>query len=103
MGQLLYLTANNTVAPTNAANMKTIVGFALTTPISGAGQKVSVVTRGIIRATAYGTINAGDQITSASGGSGGLIQTDNSTLNTTIIGICIQGAASGGTAIIALW
>jgi hypothetical protein len=101
MGQLLYLSANNTVQPTTSANLKTIVGFAMTSATSG--QKVSVASRGCCRATAYGTIAAGDQITSASGGAAGCIQTDNSTLNTTIIGQCIQGAASGGTAIIMLW
>jgi hypothetical protein len=99
MGQLLYISANNTVLPTTGANMKTVVGFAMTAA-TASGQKVSVASRGICRGTANGTISPGDQITSSINGE---IQTDNSSLNTTIIGQCIQGAASGGTAIIALW
>jgi hypothetical protein len=102
MGQLLYVYTDGTVKPTAAANVKNIIGFALTNQPT-VGGKVSVVNRGICRGTAYGTITAGDQITSASGGSGGLIQTDNSSLNTTIIGIALQGASSGGTATILMW
>ena len=101
MGQLLYLSANNTVQPTASANLTTIIGFAMASVSSGSA--VSVIERGIVRAKAYGTINAGDQVTSASGGTAGAIQADNSHKDTSVIGVCTQGASSGGTAIIELW
>jgi hypothetical protein len=101
VGQLLYLSTDLTVKPTTSANLLTVVGIALTNASSG--QKVSVVSRGVCRATAYGAISAGDQLTSASGGSAGLIQTDNASKNTSVIGLALQTLASGATGLILLW
>jgi hypothetical protein len=102
IGQLLYLGTDGRVYPTTSANLLTIIGIAMTNQ-STIGNKVSVVARGIVRATAYGAITAADQLTSASGGSAGLIQTDNVSKNTTVIGMALQSIASGATGAIILW
>jgi hypothetical protein len=64
------------------------------------GQRVSVISRGLVRVLAYGTLNVGDQVGSQNYGS---VVTDNANKNTTIFGQVVQGASSGGTAVIALW
>jgi hypothetical protein len=99
MGQVVELTDVWTVKKPTAANSKKIVGICLTNALNG--KKVSIVCRGICRAIAYGAIAAGDQLTNHS--SGGKVKTDNSTLNTTIIGMSVETIASGGTGVIILW
>jgi hypothetical protein len=98
MGQAVYLSAAWTVKKTTGANMKTFFGICLTSAKSGS--KISVLCRGLCRATAYGSIAAGDQLTSYSAGR---IETDNATLNTTIIGMAVEAISSGGTGTIVLW
>jgi hypothetical protein len=100
-GLAVYLSAAWTVKRVNSANLKTFVGITLTKAASGA--KVSVICRGIVRAKAYGSIAAGDQLTSGPAGQPGTVQTDNASLNTTIIGMSMQAISSGGTGIIMLW
>jgi hypothetical protein len=108
MGQLLYLNGTDfTVAPTvGTANVTTVVGIALATRASG--KTVPVVTMGLVRAKAYGSISAGDQVASASGGTAGvgLIQSDTggaAKKDTSVIGLAIQAISSGATGIILLF
>jgi hypothetical protein len=104
-GVVVEITADNTVKKPTAANSLKIAGITMTKALNG-GQVTVIGPRAKCRATAWGTINAGDQITNAptSGGNGlGKIMTDNSSKNTSIFAQCRQGASSGGTAIIKLW
>jgi hypothetical protein len=111
MGQVVEITADQTVKkPTTVPGLKKC-GICMTTAASG--KSVSVLWRGRARATAYGTITAGDFVTPAAGG---LVQaqaaataTDCNTSagtatsinqNRALLGFCEIGAASGGTAII---
>jgi hypothetical protein len=103
VGQLLYLNSTDgQVYPTGAANLLGIVGIALTNQPT-VGKKVSVICRGVCRATAYGSVTCADQLTSASGGSAGLVQTDNTHKDTTVIGLALQTIASGATGLVMLW
>jgi len=99
IGDLLEYSADWTVKrSTVVAGTKKFAGIALTKAASG--KSVSVVKRGICRVIAYGTIAFGDQVKPQNGTQ---FVTDNTTLNTTIVGQAIKGAASGGTAYIDLW
>jgi hypothetical protein len=105
MGQALYLNASDgQVYPTNAANQLTFVGIALTSQ-STIGKKVSVVCRGLARFIAYGTPAVADQLTT--GGPGypqGSLMTDNTSKNTTVVGLCtVAPGSSGGTGVVMLW
>jgi hypothetical protein len=96
-GVLVELSADWTVKKTTGASSTKVRGITLTKASNG--QKVSVVSRGLCRALAYGTLNAGDQVGSQNNGA----VAANTNKNTECIGQVIQGATSGGTAIIALW
>jgi hypothetical protein len=98
MGNLVELTAAWTVKKTTAVNSLKVVGICLTNAVNGA--KVTVVCRGICRAVANLAISAGDQLTS---GPSGMVKTDNSSKNTTVIGMAVEGIASAGTGVIFLW
>ncbi|MGB8780556.1 MAG: hypothetical protein WCD81_07905 [Candidatus Bathyarchaeia archaeon] len=98
IGLFVELTADNTVNVTTGPNSKKVVGVTLTKAL--AGQKISVVSRGKVRVVPYATLTYGDQVCATSGGTA---LTDNSSLNTTILGICSQGGNSAGTAIVELW
>jgi hypothetical protein len=105
-GLLVEITANYTVKRTGvasaASNSTKVVGLTLTKQAT-VGGKVAVLYRGVARAQAWGTINAGDNIASAGGGNAtGTVMTDNSSKNKSIIGVCLQGASSGGTALVLL-
>jgi hypothetical protein len=102
-GTLVELTSAFTVKRPTAANSLKVVGLTLTAAKSGS--KVSVVCRGFCRATAYGNIAAGDQIGNASGSTSayGKIISDNTSKNTTIIGMALQAISSGATGLVLLW
>ena len=100
MGQALVLSAAWTVSPAAAANSKNFVGIALTSQ-PNIGGMVSVVCRGIVRAVASGTMAAGDQVTTSA--TSGDVQTDNTSLNTTIIGVALSAATVGTTVYVLLW
>jgi hypothetical protein len=103
-GVLVELTAAWTVKKPTAINSLKVVGITLTAASNGG--KVSVVSRGICRAKAYAAIAAGDQLTSAQAGSAvnaGCVQTDNTSKNTSVIGLAVEAIASGGTGVIFLW
>lgn len=103
-GVLVELTAAWTVKKPTAINSLKVVGITLTSASNGG--KVTVVCRGLCRAKAYGAILAGDQLTSAQYGSAvnaGCVQTDNSSKNTSVIGLAAEAIASGGTGVILLW
>ncbi len=107
-GQLLYLNGTDfTIAPApGTANLTTIIGVAIATRASG--KTVPVATMGVLRLKAYGSISAGDQICSASGGTAGvgLIQSDTggaAAKNATVIGQALQAIVSGGTGFCVLW
>lgn len=111
MGQVVEITADQTVKkPTVNPSLKRC-GICITT--AAIYKSVSVLWRGRARATAYGTITAGDFVASAVGG---LIQTQAAATatdcttsagtalsinqNRAKLGFCEIGAASGGSAII---
>jgi hypothetical protein len=98
VGDILELTADLTVKKPTTNKSTKIVGIALTAAANGA--KVSVICRGLIRTKAYGTITAGDGVSVYAGGLS--VQTDAS-FTQSIIGIAVQGASSGGTALIEMW
>lgn len=101
-GYLVEITGDFTVKKCQTLNSTKVKGITLTGAKNGS--PVSVACRGLVRATAWGSIAAGDQIGSASGGtSAGLIISDNSSKNTTILGQALQAIASGGVGIVALW
>lgn len=104
MGLLVELTAAWTVKRPTAINSLKVVGITMTSAVNGG--KVSVVCRGLCRATAYGAIAAGDQLTSAQAGSEvnkGRVQTDNTSKNTSVVGHAVEAIASGATGVILLW
>lgn len=102
-GYLVEITADFTVKKCQTQNSTKVKGITLTSAKNGS--PVSIACRGLVRATAWGSIAAGDQVGSASGGtsSAGLIISDNASKNTTILGQALQAIASGGVGIIALW
>ena len=101
-GYLVEITADFTVKKCVTQNSTKVKGITLTGAKNGS--PVSIACRGLVRATAWGSIAAGDQIGSASGGtSAGLIISDNTSKNTTILGQALQAIASGGVGIVALW
>jgi hypothetical protein len=100
-GLAVYLSAAWTVKRVNAANMKTFVGITMTKAANGA--KVTVLCRGITRALGFGSISAGDQLTSGPASQPGTVQKDNSSLNTTIFGMALEAISSGGIGRIVLW
>jgi hypothetical protein len=108
-GQLLYLTgADFTVQPApGTANLYTIAGVAMKNQ-SVVGKTVSVVTMGIVRVTAWGSISRGDQVCSASGGTAGvgLVQSDTggaAKKDSSVIGVALQAISSGATGIVMLY
>jgi hypothetical protein len=100
MGQVVEINTDWTVDVPSSANSTKVIGIALTG--GTAGQFISIVSRGICRATSGGAINAGDQITN--GASGGQVITDNTSKNTTIMGIALSTVSSSGqTVYVLLW
>lgn len=101
-GYLVEITGDFTVKKCQTQNSTKVKGMTLTGAKNGS--PVSIVCRGLVRAIAWGSIAAGDQIGSASGGtSAGDIISDNSSKNTTILGQALQAIASGGVGLVALW
>ncbi len=101
-GYLVEITADFTVKKCQTQNSTKVKGITLTNAKNGS--PVSIACRGLVRATAWGSIAAGDQVGSASGGtSAGLIISDNASKNTTILGQALQAIPSGGVGIVALW
>jgi hypothetical protein len=103
-GVVVEVTGDWTVKRPTTVNSMKVVGITLTAAKSGS--KITVINKGLCRAIAWGTITAGDQVCNAptSGGNGlGKVVTDNSHKDSTILGVCVQGASSGGTAVIKLW
>jgi predicted RecA/RadA family phage recombinase len=88
-GQLLYVSGDNTVAPTTAATGAWI-GVAARDVASGAG--VTVYTEGIHEVPASGTINAGDVVIPAAAGAVAAIGAG--TTYSQVVGVAISAAAS---------
>jgi hypothetical protein len=102
VGVLVELTSAWAVKKTTTANSLKVVGITLTAASNGG--KVTIVCRGICRAKAYGSISAGDQLTSAASASTpGTVVTDNTNKNTSIVGMAVEAIASGATGVILLW
>jgi hypothetical protein len=107
-GSLVEMTADWTVKMVRTQNSAKVVGITLTAAV--AGRMVSVVGRGQCRIKVWGTtLVYGDQFASGGGSdtagtvSAGTAIQDNTHLNATILGNVVQGAISGGTAIVNLW
>jgi len=64
-GQVVELTGDETVGPTEGASSK-VIGVALVD--AKAGEKVTVVTEGVVEVIAAGAISAGTKVVSAIGG-----------------------------------
>jgi hypothetical protein len=98
VGVVVEITADWTVKKTTSATASSkVMGITLTSAKNGG--KVSVIARGLARATAYGSISAGDQIASAPAGA---VQTY-ATKDTCAIGNALAAATSGGTAYVVFW
>jgi hypothetical protein len=107
-GSLVEMTADWTVKKVRTQNSLKVVGITLTAAV--AGRMVSVVGRGQCRVIVWGTtLVYGDQFGSGGAGdtagtvSAGTAIQDNTNKNTSILGNIVQGAISGGTAIVNLW
>jgi hypothetical protein len=98
IGTLVELTSDWTVQATAGSNSLKVVGLTFDNAV--AGRRVGIVCRGICRATASGTITAGDQLASAAGGT---VATDNSSKNSSIIGIALSSVTTGQTVYVLLW
>ena len=113
IGQVVEITADWTVKkPTTNPSTKRM-GLCLTT--AKTGKSISIICRGLTRATAYGAITAGDKVASAPDGkittltnvtaddvatSAGTATAINNLKAS--MGTCFVGASSGGTAYILL-
>jgi hypothetical protein len=90
-GQLLYISGDNTVAPTTAATAAWI-GVAEADAASGAA--VSVYTEGIHVLGATGAITAGDLVIAATAGTVQTIGSATATTDSQIVGKALAAAAS---------
>jgi hypothetical protein len=107
-GSIVELTGDWTVKMCRTQNSLKVVGITLTGAV--AGRMVSVFGRGLGRVKIWGTsVVAGDQFGSGGAGdTGGTVSAgtaiqDNASKNSSILGIIVQGAASGATAVCNLW
>lgn len=103
VGLLVEITADGTVKRPTANTSKKIIGITLTKALNGA--KIDVCTRGIVRVIPAATLAAGDLFCACGTptASAGTALQDNSSLNTTTLGVVIVGGVSAGTAIVRLW
>lgn len=90
-GQLLYVSGDNTVAPTTAATAAWI-GVAEADAASGAA--VSIYTEGIHELASSGAITAGDLVISAAAGAVSTIGSATATTDSQIVGKALAAAAS---------
>lgn len=90
-GQLLYISGDNTVAPTTAATAAWI-GVAAQDAASGAG--VTVYTEGVHQLAASGAITAGDLVIAAAAGAVQTIGSATATTDSQIVGKALSAAAS---------
>jgi hypothetical protein len=99
VGQVVELTAAWTVSPTaSTTGSYKFMGVALTNA-SAAGKSVTVICRGLVRATCYGSVSAGDQIAT---GPNGTLQTY-TTHDTAAVANAVTAGTSGGTAYFIIW
>ena len=100
MGQVVEIQTDWTVHLPSAANSLKVVGICLTNQAT-IGRKVSIVCRGVCRATSGGAINAGDQVTNDANGN---VITDNTSKNSSIRGIALTTvSATGQIVYLLLW
>lgn len=90
-GQLLYVSGDNTVAPTTAATAAW-VGVAAQAAASGAG--VTVYTEGVHILAASGAITAGDLVIPAAAGAVATIGSATATTDSQIVGVALAAAAN---------
>lgn len=90
-GQLVYVSGDNTVAPTTAATAAWI-GVAAQDAASGAG--VTVYTEGVHELAASGAITAGDLVIPAAAGAVATIGSATATTDSQIVGVALAAAAS---------
>jgi hypothetical protein len=99
VGQAVELTGAWTVSPTTSTTGSyKLMGVALTNQLN-AGGSVTVICRGLCRATCYGSVSVGDQLTTAPNGT---LQTY-TTHDTASVGNAVTAGTSGGTAYVILW
>lgn len=96
-GQLLYISAANTVSPTSAATPSWI-GVAENDAASGG--VVTVYCEGEHLLTASGSISAGDPVIPAAAGAVATISTD--TTYTHVVGVALTAATNGNTVTVRL-
>lgn len=88
-GQLLYVSGDNTVAPTTAA---TAAWLGVAAHDAASGERVSYYTAGVHELAASGTINAGDPVVPAAAGA--VAALGNATYSQ-VVGVAKAAAASG--------
>ena len=94
-GALLELNAAMTVT-TNNGNIDKIIGVAAEEKVANDGKtKLGVYLRGIFKATAGGTITAGDGLISETGGTNEVLADTAAADNAAIFGIALQDATDG--------
>lgn len=91
-GQVVFVSAANSVSPTTAATAA-VAGVAAADTASGA--QLTVYAEGVHPLTASGTISAGDPVVSAAAGAVATIAAD--TVYTHVIGKALTAATNGGT------
>lgn len=91
-GQLLYVSGDDTVAPTTAAT-SAWVGVSAFAAASGAA--VTVYTEGVHVLTASGSITAGDNVIGASGGKVATQGTASAANDVQVVGVALAGATDG--------
>jgi hypothetical protein len=91
-GQLLYISGDNTVAPTTAATAAW-VGVAAFDAASGAA--VTVYTEGVHPLIASGSITAGDLVIPAASGQVATSGAVSATIDSQIVGKALAGATNG--------
>lgn len=88
-GQLLYVSGNNTVAPTTAA---TAAWIGVAAHDADSGERVSYYTAGVHELAASGAINAGDPVVPAAAGA---VAALGNTTYSQVVGTAKAAAASG--------
>ena len=98
-GQVVELNGEGVVVPAGDGSTK-VIGVALIN--AKAGEKVTVVTEGVVEVVAAGTINAGDKVQSAAGGKVATWSASAAGDSAKIIGIALTSASADGDKVIVL-
>ncbi len=93
VGQVVELSGDGTVVPAGDGSTK-VIGVALIN--AKAGEKVTVVTKGVVEVVASGSISAGDKVQSAAGGKVATWSASAAGDSAKIIGTALTSASADG-------